>query len=482
MQEIYSVTVHANSNNLLKTGYMFSGWSDSSNGSVFPNQSFVLTDDITFYAKWTPNTHNISYNLNGGTGSVPATITGDYNTSVTLSDEGFTQTGYSFAGWNTLGNGTGISYGPGQTILVTANITLYAIWTTSLTAITKLRIKTLISNNVSPFEVRLTPSDMVGFKLKPSVERIIAVQGSYYLSASALVNTAYYTLLDVSGDTLTIPLSSFEVIDGVFLDPLVRSQVNSSNTLISFPNLSIEEFQAPEQNNTITILNNGTNYTITLNGETSYWEIGQTFTIQNSNTIISILIGSALVQTSVLTLSPIICFRKGSRILCLNEDTCDEEYRKIETITPGTYVKTYLHGYVPVHTIGYRTIDNPGHNDRIANRLYKLSPSQYYELKDDLYLTGCHSVLVHRLTEKQDEMTRNNHSHRSIYKTDGKYRLMTQFDERAIPYDVEGEYEVWHLALDHNDIKMNYGIYANGLLVESCCQFKMENREMKLIR
>ena len=68
-----------------------------------------------------------------------------------------------------------------------------------------------------------------------------------------------------------------------------------------------------------------------------------------------------------------ICFREGSRILCLNEDTYDEEYRKIETISPGAYVKTYLHGYVPVHRSGHRTIDNPGHNDRIANRLYKLS-------------------------------------------------------------------------------------------------------------
>jgi len=29
---------------------------------------------------------------------------------------------------------------------------------------------------------------------------------------------------------------------------------------------------------------------------------------------------------------------------------------------------------------------------------------------------------------------------------------------------------IYHLALKHRDIYMNYGIYANGLLVESCSE------------
>ena len=58
---------------------------------------------------------------------------------------------------------------------------------------------------------------------------------------------------------------------------------------------------------------------------------------------------------------------------------------------------------------------------------------------------------------------------------------MAQFDERANPYQTEGEYEVWHLALKHKDENMNYGIYANGLLVESCCQLNMGKRGMHLV-
>ena len=41
-------------------------------------------------------------------------------------------------------------------------------------------------------------------------------------------------------------------------------------------------------------------------------------------------------------------------------------------------------------------------------------------------------------------------------------------DERAEPWASEGTYTIWHFALENEDIKMNYGVYANGLLVETC--------------
>jgi hypothetical protein len=40
-------------------------------------------------------------------------------------------------------------------------------------------------------------------------------------------------------------------------------------------------------------------------------------------------------------------------------------------------------------------------------------------------------------------------------------------DDRAEPYEVEGVYNIWHLALENDNYYMNYGIYANGLLVET---------------
>jgi hypothetical protein len=55
-----------------------------------------------------------------------------------------------------------------------------------------------------------------------------------------------------------------------------------------------------------------------------------------------------------------------------------------------------------------------------------------------------------------------------IFVTDSKYRLIACVDERAEPWVSEGTYPIWHFALEHPDDGMNYGVYANGLLVETC--------------
>ena len=51
--------------------------------------------------------------------------------------------------------------------------------------------------------------------------------------------------------------------------------------------------------------------------------------------------------------------------------------------------------------------------------------------------------------------------------TDSKYRLPVCFDDRAIPYEEEEQISIYHLALDHENENLNYGIFANGLLVET---------------
>jgi hypothetical protein len=51
---------------------------------------------------------------------------------------------------------------------------------------------------------------------------------------------------------------------------------------------------------------------------------------------------------------------------------------------------------------------------------------------------------------------------------------MTYLDQKAEPYDEEGTFTIWHVALEHEDDYMNYGIWANGLLVESCSKRMMK--------
>jgi hypothetical protein len=99
----------------------------------------------------------------------------------------------------------------------------------------------------------------------------------------------------------------------------------------------------------------------------------------------------------------------------------------------------------------------------------------YPDLKEELYLTGCHSILQFPITDKQKEDTIKHLG--KLFITDNKYRLMAHIDERAEPWNAEGEYTIWHLALEHADITMNYGIYVNGgLLVETCSIRFLKNK------
>jgi hypothetical protein len=167
------------------------------------------------------------------------------------------------------------------------------------------------------------------------------------------------------------------------------------------------------------------------------------------------------------------CFLEGSTILCQVDGV--EKYVPVEELKAGTLVKTSLDGYKAVALVGKGTIQNPGNDERTENRLYKCSPLKYNQLTSDLYITGCHSILEPRVTDKQREDTTKRLG--AVFVTDKKYRLMACVDERAEPWNSEGAYTIWHFALENKDEKMNYGVYANGgLLVETCSINFLKNK------
>jgi hypothetical protein len=157
-----------------------------------------------------------------------------------------------------------------------------------------------------------------------------------------------------------------------------------------------------------------------------------------------------------------------------------ETYVPIEQLEKGTLVKTSLNGFKELKLIGKGTLQNPGTEERTETRLYKCSPANYPTLTEDLYITGCHSILVDTLTEQQSEKTKEQLG--KIFVTDKKYRLMASLDERAEPWKSEGTYTIWHFALENEDRFMNYGVWANGLLVETCSlNFMMNKSNMTLL-
>jgi surface protein len=160
----------------------------------------------------------------------------------------------------------------------------------------------------------------------------------------------------------------------------------------------------------------------------------------------------------------IICFREDTKILCLKYDK--EEYVPIQNLRKGCLVKTRLSGYVPIDMIGKTNIYNEGVSDRIKDQLYVCKRDQYPDLFEDLYITGAHSILVDKLTPTQKAKTLE--FVEEICVTEDKYRLMAFIDERAVPFETKGNFTIYHIALANDDPFSNYGVYANGLLVESC--------------
>jgi 6-phosphogluconolactonase (cycloisomerase 2 family) len=188
---------------------------------------------------------------------------------------------------------------------------------------------------------------------------------------------------------------------------------------------------------------------ITINGNYIYSVNYLNYTV--ARTIIDPLFGVVV---------PVICFKEDSRILT------NTGYRKIQHLKRGDLVKTFRHGFVPVFMVGKKDIHHSPTLERSKNHLYKCTPEHYPELADDLVLTGCHSILVDDYVN-EEQLDKTIQVNGDAYVTEGKYRLPVCADRRASIYEHAGKYTVYHVALENDDYYMNYGIYANGLLVES---------------
>ena len=170
------------------------------------------------------------------------------------------------------------------------------------------------------------------------------------------------------------------------------------------------------------------------------------------------------------------CFLQGSKILHFDPITNTESYVPVETLQKGTLIKTFMSGYKPVSHIGFKTHDNPADAPDVRDRLYGLSHPEF----EPLYLTGRHSVLRNDLSEKEINILRENMG--DVYVTENHYRVPIFLDGRAKPYTDNAPVTIWHFALEHPDIYQNYGVMANGILVESSsAEYMTDHSNMELL-
>ena len=99
----------------------------SSLGDDFARMKSAANNFISLLLNASEQNNTVSFDANGGTGSMSSMTFGKGETK-TLTANTFTRTGYTFTGWNTKADGTGISYTNKQSITPTENLTLYAQW------------------------------------------------------------------------------------------------------------------------------------------------------------------------------------------------------------------------------------------------------------------------------------------------------------------------------------------------------------------
>jgi hypothetical protein len=173
------------------------------------------------------------------------------------------------------------------------------------------------------------------------------------------------------------------------------------------------------------------------------------------------------------------CFKENTLILCFQENK--EIYRQIQDLRPGDLVKTQTKGYLKIDVIGTSLFYNIASDERLENKLYKCPKERYSELTGDLFITGTHSILVDELTQEQQDKTIK--SLGNLFLTGSKWRLMAFLDPRTELVHEQGVFNIYHLALENEVPFGNYGIYANGLLVESCSKnYLTQHSNMRLLK
>lgn len=165
------------------------------------------------------------------------------------------------------------------------------------------------------------------------------------------------------------------------------------------------------------------------------------------------------------------CFNEDTTILCINikgdnkgdnngNNKGEKVFKCINEIKVGDIVETYKHGLKKVTHIGsQQMVNNP---DSLSDCMYKQSIRlSKNKLAHDLTVLGRHSLLVDKLTRRQQNKTLEIHA---VEKIDDKELLITMFNEDFDTMEDKNVYTYYHLVLEPESDKLDrrYGIFVNG--------------------
>ena len=294
--------------NISQTGYTCS-WNTSADGKGTTYNAGDVTDKLntqTLYAVCKANSYTVSYNSNGGSGTM-TNDTATYNSNFITKKNTFTKTGYTFNGWNEKADGTGTVWGLTTSGVYesgkswkwtyTKNITLYAQWKANTN--TKYVVKHYkqkldgtypseaddTDNLTGTTDSSVSPtvkdvknnSNYIGFTA-PSVQTVtIAADGSTVVTYKYTRNKYTFTLGSTTGITTTGSTASGSYYYGSTITLKAAANTGyiftgwtSSNTsLVGNQTTANTTFTMPAGNITMTPSTGYASYTVTYDATTN---------------------------------------------------------------------------------------------------------------------------------------------------------------------------------------------------------------------
>ena len=215
-----SLSVKLDENTFTRDGYYFAGWgtaATSTSPSYYDKGTFTFTEttllitvytDKTLYAVWSENP-KITYNLNGGSD--------DENFVETLGDDKTVTTKiptakydyYTFAGWSTSSSASTATYKAGDTINVSSNTTLYAVWKLG-TIVEDTSTITVGSNSQVSLEFTLIKSETLTLQMYASGSNGL----DFYIKSGSTNEYSYIGVTTKQTKTILLAAGTYKLVVG----------------------------------------------------------------------------------------------------------------------------------------------------------------------------------------------------------------------------------------------------------------------------
>lgn len=216
-----SLSVKLDENTFTREGYRFAGWgttATSTSPSYYDKGTFTFTETTvlgmtvytgkTLYAIWSENP-KITYNLNGGSDDASFVETLGSDKAVTTKVPTAKYDYYTFAGWSTSSYASTAAYKAGDTINVSSNTTLYAVWKLGTIVEDKTEITVGSSSQVS-LDFTLIKSESLTLQMYASGSNGL----DFYIKSGSTNKYSYTGVTVKQTKTISLAAGTYKLVVG----------------------------------------------------------------------------------------------------------------------------------------------------------------------------------------------------------------------------------------------------------------------------